>query len=512
MLLPPRNCYQNQITKQSWRQIIDKPFKSIRDQTPKSTMFSSTNGIIRLRNFSSATKAGLSLPQAQGICTIRQKTLAGSLSSKNIDSLTHKRYIVIPRSMVNKKKIPQRRKIIHIDSSTNVNQQDHGHPSSNTLFSPTLSSNSIFNISEKSSENPSIIKHNDTDIVAGATPKITTPVIPKRETISKPITMTKNIISKKTNIESSRNAGLIGTHILDEIFDTNDPKNIISQISDIAMKDWAYVNANTPVVTKKYDIHGTLSIMLRYCFTSQFLKSTPVVHRCEYFTGFYFPPWHLLSLCRKTRPAFTSLFSSGEEFNGNQEMANNKSLLVRRSKNPMSYASSRKYITNSSRDALFDAFYNVENSVDGLYLIRSHKYPEKNPYEYGLKYRLGLDGKFESTEEENSNNNNDNNNNDNTSKLYLEFEKYVKKSAEMATNTPMTWVDKFNSKVEWNIVNNRLLKPKHYLPLVKMRLGQGLHWRQGQQQQQQQNEYSDSSVSSVSSTNSRKKKNNNKKK
>lgn len=182
--------------------------------------------------------------------------------------------------------------------------------------------------------------------------------------------------------------------ILDKVFKDRGPNNVVTRKTHIlGLKGRPYVmndlNSAIPMVTCANDIHGVPSFLVQHAYALRFLQNTPVAHNCKYFTAYYLPPFHFLSLARKSRPAVLSTFTAGAEYNGNpdftpsagsnkqqQQQQPQQQQPLQRSRNPMSYAFARKHITQKTRDALWNAFQKMpETAVDGLYLFRSHNYP-----------------------------------------------------------------------------------------------------------------------------------------
>lgn len=225
----------------------------------------------------------------------------------------------------------------------------------------------------------------------------------------------------------------ISTSVLDQLFQDSS-KNLSLEAdlytAGIKLKDW--VTPETPIATTYAEVRGVLSALIKYCFSLQFLRMAPI-HTCEFFKGYYFPPWHIIAIGRKSRPSFVSIFGKGEEFNGNKEMAASQ-LLIRRSRNPIAYAVGRNFITKYSRGAFYDTFMENPNSVDGVYLIRSMKYPYPNP----------IVGKSEFSDRQ-------------LTALEREMEVYVKKAAVMASK-PMPWVEKVTQRVNWPFLQHLIKK------------------------------------------------------
>lgn len=242
--------------------------------------------------------------------------------------------------------------------------------------------------------------------------------------------------------------------ILDKIFRDTGPNNIVTRKTQISgLKNRPYVfqqpsHPQVPVASLSEEIHGVPSFMVQHAYTFRFIYSTPIAYECKYFTAYYLPPWHFLALGRKSRPALISTYSDGKEYNGNPEFANlpnsistsNNDGLQQRSKNPMSYAFARKEITKKTRNALFKAFHENPNSVDGVYLIRSHSYPND------------------------------------LVDLQIHVDELVQKSANMAKNSDMSWVDTLNKKIKWTSFEY-MCKRRLMPPLVKLNRGSCLNWR-----------------------------------
>lgn len=250
---------------------------------------------------------------------------------------------------------------------------------------------------------------------------------------------------KHSNDESTCS---VSTSVLDKLFEDS-RKNLALEAdmytAGIKLKNW--VTPETPVATVNTEVRGVLATLVKYCFTLRFLRMPPI-HSCEFFQGYYFPPWHIIAIGRKSRPSFISIFGKGEEFNGNKEMASSQ-LLIRRSRNPISYAVGRNYITNSSRKAFWKAFVENPNSVDGVYLVKSLKYPYPNPV-VGTSEFSGRQ----------------------LTALEQEMERFVKR-ATVTASKPMPWVEKVTEKTNWNFLQN-LIKKKVSKPVADKRW---LFWR-----------------------------------
>ncbi|VVT44020.1 uncharacterized protein SAPINGB_P000262 [Magnusiomyces paraingens] len=255
-------------------------------------------------------------------------------------------------------------------------------------------------------------------------------------------------------------------------------------------KTAGYVTAATPFAPRDSDIRGVLALVMRHCFALRFLNTTPRLHHCDLFTVWYFPPWHVLALGRKSRPAFVPLFGPGSEFNGDAETlakAERKELLQRRSKNPMLYAHARKYMGRLGRRALWQSFNGAKptDRVDGLYLFRFHKFPWPNPLvpkntsepttqTTGItmsRFPETLGPPFADIEDYPSDA-------DITtlvaSEHYTRFDREMDKvvtAAAKLAKSPMPWVDKFNNRVDLSSLNEQILRNKLYRPLQPAPVG-----------------------------------------
>lgn len=236
--------------------------------------------------------------------------------------------------------------------------------------------------------------------------------------------------------------------VLDKLFRDRGPNNLVSRKSHlIGLKGRPYVLPSPviPVASHPEEVHGVPSFLVQHAYTLRFLQNTPVAYSCSYFTAYYLPPWHFLALGRKSRPALLSTFSQGAEYNGNPEFAKllsssgGNSNTHRRSRNPMSYAFSRKGITQRTRNALWTAFTSIPDSVDGLYLFRSHNYP--NDLE----------------------------------DLQLHINELVKRASTIGRGDS-SWAEDFNKKIKWSSMDH-MCKKRLIPPLVRFQAGRGLDWR-----------------------------------
>lgn len=263
------------------------------------------------------------------------------------------------------------------------------------------------------------------------------------------------------------------------------------------------VTRDTPIATHELQVRGVLALALRQCYTHWFLSGTPQVHRCDFFTAWYVPPWHVLALSRKSRPAFVPLFGDGSEFNGDATMVEKCAkgeLLVRRSKNPMLYAHARKHMGKLGRRSLWNAFVSTPGSVDGVYIFKFHKFPwpnpqlaeEKQPGEAGVDTAaqkiddsvidpLDLDD-LDAITEYNDLRDYDEARDAETlvarqysTRFDREMAKMVASAAQLATK-PMPWVAKFNNKVGLRSLNEALSRNKLFPLLTPVEPGDMLHW------------------------------------
>lgn len=245
--------------------------------------------------------------------------------------------------------------------------------------------------------------------------------------------------------------------ILDQVFQDTAHNSVVARTTQtLGLKDRVYpitASSSIPAVTAAHEIHGVPSFLVQYAYTLKFLQSTPTAYNCKYFSAYYLPPWHFLSLARKSRPAVLSTFSAGAEFNG----GDGKPSASGRSRNPMSYAFARKHITQRTRDALWTSMQETAGSVDGLYMFRSHCYP--------------VDSEL--------------------AEFQVHVDELVKRAGAMARAGPdepgskgkakwkgMGWVEEFNKKVRWNVIDT-LCKKRLTPPVPRLPSGTGLDWRVG---------------------------------
>lgn len=252
--------------------------------------------------------------------------------------------------------------------------------------------------------------------------------------------------------------------ILDKVFKDRGPNNTVARRTHVlGLKDRPYVLAfneegkkmtAVPVVTDPTQIHGSPSFLVQHAYALRFLQSTPVAHNCKFFTAYYLPPWHFIALARKSRPAMVSTFSLGAEFNGGADLDVDLPTELRvqkkqqqkqqqqaqgKSRNPMHYAFSRKHITQRTRNALWTAFQANRESVDGLYLFKSHNYP--NDMEA----------------------------------LQKEADALVSKAARLAKGG-MPWAEEFNRRIKWPGIDH-MCRKRLVPPLPRVPVGTGLDWR-----------------------------------
>lgn len=207
--------------------------------------------------------------------------------------------------------------------------------------------------------------------------------------------------------------------IIDRIFNDDE---IFASDNDRLGQLYPYATEHTPVAQKPTDIKGVYASFVAWYYNFNLMIGVPMIHSCKYFEVFYFPPRHFLSYGRKSRPALISMYHGGEQFNG--ETLAVKQTVFNRSRNPMDYAYWRNYISKRLRKALFNAFHETMDSVDGVYMIRTKKVLTD-----------------ESILQDNMN-------------------QAVAKAAKMAQGS-MNWVEKTTGKkINWNSFNNHL-KSRH---------------------------------------------------
>lgn len=270
-----------------------------------------------------------------------------------------------------------------------------------------------------------------------------------------------NNLGQKSSFEKSSvlsSASKPSRSILDQVFQDTGHNSVVARTTQtLGLKDRVYpltASTSIPAVTAAHEIHGVPSFLVQYAYTLKFLQSTPTAYNCKYFTAYYLPPWHFLSLARKSRPAVLSTFSAGAEFNG----GDGKPSASGKSRNPMSYAFARKHITQRTRDTLWASMQQNPDSVDGLYMFRSHFYP--------------VDSEL--------------------AEFQVHVDELVKRAGAMARAGPpaeprskgkakdkgLGWVDDFNKKVRWNVIDT-LCKKRLTPPVPRLPAGTGLDWRVG---------------------------------
>lgn len=208
--------------------------------------------------------------------------------------------------------------------------------------------------------------------------------------------------------------------VIDELFDDDDLYR--SPVTIEMNASQAYVNPDSPMALMPNEIRGVHAPFIRRWFANGLIGTTPSVHKCDYFSAYYFPPWCVVSAGRKSRPSIVSVFFSGEQHNGVPiSQMDTKPRIKRRSKNPMDYAYWRTYITRDLKHALFNSFKTINDAPDGVYLFRSRK--------------VGVD----STE------------------IQKNVDKTVKSTIKMLNNgNRMNWVDTINSKLNVRQLNREL--------------------------------------------------------
>jgi hypothetical protein len=192
-------------------------------------------------------------------------------------------------------------------------------------------------------------------------------------------------------------------------------------------------------------IRGVPIFLVQLAYAQRFLHSVPVASDGPNFRGYYFPPWHFVSLARKTSPALIMTYGPGKEYNGAPEYTRQAAMIAQRqmlTKNPFSYAFSRKQTMQALRQALWKAITrDPGHAVDGTYFF--------------VAKRLPTDSQA----------------------LEQEMVKYVRTCYNLATSKRgLDWVDKFNERVNWRGVSAECARRLFPVPNHTVHKGHGLFW------------------------------------
>lgn len=205
--------------------------------------------------------------------------------------------------------------------------------------------------------------------------------------------------------------------IIDHIYDVYLPTEL-SKVKSASIQP--YITPNSPFVKTPQEIKGVYSPFVQHAYEYCAAYTAPVLHRCRLFDGTYYPPWHIISVGRKSRPAIFFIHR-GEKYNGNEpEIKQTADDL--NSKVPTDYAVWRNYVRRQYRNVFFDVFNADRTNVDGVYQLKTIVVPEGG---------------------------------EDLVEMQSELEVFMKK-AQRQYNQPMPWVAKTNSKVKKEILKDKL--------------------------------------------------------
>lgn len=242
------------------------------------------------------------------------------------------------------------------------------------------------------------------------------------------------------------------TSVLDAIFQDRNKRLSQEIIALFGAKGRSFLVPTSPEAVnagmlppRPQSIRGVPIFLVQYAYVQRFLSGVPVVCDGTYFRGYYFPPWHFISLARKTAPAMIMTYGPGAEYNGAPEYARQAATIVQKqmlTKNPFSYAFGRKQTMQALRRALWTAITtNPAYSVDGTYFFAAKSLP--------------TDAKA----------------------LQAEMDGYVRACYKMAMNNRgLDWVDKFNKRINWRAVRAECARRLFPVPDHSVQKGHGLFW------------------------------------
>ena len=192
-------------------------------------------------------------------------------------------------------------------------------------------------------------------------------------------------------------------------------------------------------------IRGVPIFLVQLAYSQRFLRGVPVASDGPNFRGYYFPPWHFVSLGRKTSPALIMTYGPGEEYNGAPEYTRQAAMISQRqmlTKNPFSYAFGRKQTMQALRQALWQAITrDPGRAVDGTYFFVAKRMPTD------------------------------------TAALDKEMAGYVRTCYNFATSKRgLDWVDQFNERINWRGVQAECGRRLFPVPNHHVQKGHGLFW------------------------------------
>lgn len=244
---------------------------------------------------------------------------------------------------------------------------------------------------------------------------------------------------------TSRNTN---TRVLDLYFQDTAIHN--GRVVDYFSQSVPYVTPQTPVAASYKQVKGPYSLFMEHMYSKGLVRHTPYLYRCDYFSVFYYPPWHFLALGRKSRPGIMTVFGPGAQNNDVYDaQTESKKLQVLakhglKSRNPVAFAYWRTFMSRCNRKYLLQSWNNAFETSgsappDGLFVVRCDRVLRSGP------------------------------------QLRAHFDTVVKRAQAMLSNkNSLAWVAKANSQVDLAGFNRFLLSrgmgPIAWIPREKWRI------------------------------------------